>query len=654
MEPDSLVIVDQQPAPSADFPALLKTLHHEFALDAYTCRQRLLGHAQALLCKGGREQMQKISVCLHAYGIRNYCFPPTVPKFSPLLLSHIDIKVDSLDLWGKEKKLSIPSGSTTLILLADISGKLVERQLSQLLSAHRFRGTTRLGDLKENQWQKSILQGQPVLDIYLLDPQGFPQAGVRALPGKFDHRGLGEQATLSSRQNLLKLAERVSSLAPASRLDMRFGLSLLPGAGLHPAAADHPDILKKNLRNLVVYAWLQADIDRIAASAQTAPEKETTPADAATVLLTALNPELALHQQPLMDELASQLKAEPAEAETASADNAVDLSPSLPAPPPLQRHNLWSSPRALIGLGVFGTFLLTSFLGAGNPRFARLLGMALETGLASGLCAVLSFWAGFKSLHLKRLVENTPTSKIRSLAMGLVEIKGSARRQFALYSPMTNIACVYYRLTRYKRNQKNQWVVSSITSSGHVPFWVEDETGRVSVDPSGAKIQVSQSQDSLSTSGTALGGFITDDEKWREELIYDGALIYVLGKARVKTNPMTRQQRRAAALRVLKQDSVKMRAFDRDGDGKIDAEEWQAARDSIEQQLHHEDLDASDRRKRQEDQIVIGRDEHGTMPFVIAETTTEVHLRSKYAIYAGLFLGFAILASVLTLWLVIQ
>ncbi len=97
-----------------------------------------------------------------------------------------------------------------------------------------------------------------------------------------------------------------------------------------------------------------------------------------------------------------------------------------------------------------------------------------------------------------------------------------------------------------------------------------------------------------------------------------------------------------------------MHEFDRDGDGKLDAQEWQAARDAVEQQLHLEDLNASSRRKRQEDQIVIGRDELRARPFVIAETATEIHLTSHYAIYAGLLLGFAILATGLTLWLAIQ
>jgi len=655
MEPHSLVIVDQQPAPSAIFPALLKTLHQEYNLDAYSCRQRLLGQAQALLCKGAGPQMQKISACLQSYGIEHYCFTPSLPKFSPFLLSRLEITSESLTLWGKDKHFSLSKNSRTLIVLAEMSGKLVERQMNQLLSAHRFQGSTQLSTLKDPRWLKVILQGRPVLDIYLLDAQGLPQAAVRALPGKFDHRGLGEHATLSASQNLVKLAELVKTFSPASRLDMRFGLSLLPGASLSSGATEDLINLKNNLRNLTRYAWLQADIDRVVAAAQESKPQNNEATDAVTTLLTSLNPQLA-GQQPLIDEFEQQLKAQVEDSPKAAATSAEaqEPLPHLPAPPALQRHSLWTSPQALIGVCFFTAVTLTSFLGVKIQSFGQLLSSAAQTGLLSGFGAFLSVWLGFKTLKLKRLVENTPTSKIRSLAMGLVEIKGTDRRQFALFSPMSHLACVYYRLTRYKKNQKDQWVVSSITSSGHVPFWVEDETGRVSVDPTGAKIQVGQSQESFSTSSSALGGFHSKDEKWREELIYDGALIYVLGKARVKTEPVPRLKRRAEALRALKQDALKMRRFDRDGDGKIDATEWQAARDSVEEQLQTEDLNASTRRKQQQEQIIIGRDELKAMPFVIAEAAAEVHLTRRYAIYAGFFLGTALVLTGLTLWLIIS
>jgi hypothetical protein len=240
---------------------------------------------------------------------------------------------------------------------------------------------------------------------------------------------------------------------------------------------------------------------------------------------------------------------------------------------------------------------------------------------------------GFRLLALKRLMQNTPTSKIRSIAMGLVEVQGVARRHFALFSPMTNIPCIYYRLVRYKKNSKNDWVVSSVTSSGHVPFLLEDGTGSVSVDPSGATVKAEHRQESLNLSGITFGGSDSADEKWVEEMIYDGARVYVLGEAQLKKSRRPpRKQRKIEALRRLKQDPQTLARFDTNGDGRIDSEEWQAARDVIDEQLLHEDLNASDENRRQEDQVVISKPRQRGAPFMIAETASEVKLTSGYTL----------------------
>ncbi|MBW2968259.1 hypothetical protein KY362_07270, partial [Candidatus Woesearchaeota archaeon] len=57
------------------------------------------------------------------------------------------------------------------------------------------------------------------------------------------------------------------------------------------------------------------------------------------------------------------------------------------------------------------------------------------------------FIKGFSWFRLKRMVENIPTSKIRSLAMGLVEIYGSVVlfEDKVLKSPFTGKDCVYYK-----------------------------------------------------------------------------------------------------------------------------------------------------------------------------------------------------------------
>ncbi|MDI6735416.1 MAG: hypothetical protein QME42_04345 [bacterium] len=55
------------------------------------------------------------------------------------------------------------------------------------------------------------------------------------------------------------------------------------------------------------------------------------------------------------------------------------------------------------------------------------------------------FFYGFFKLKKKRLIEDIPTSKIRSVAMGFAEIKGKARQKIPLKSPLTSADCVYYK-----------------------------------------------------------------------------------------------------------------------------------------------------------------------------------------------------------------
>lgn len=46
------------------------------------------------------------------------------------------------------------------------------------------------------------------------------------------------------------------------------------------------------------------------------------------------------------------------------------------------------------------------------------------------------FW-GFKRLRRKRKIENIPTSTVRGLAIGLVELIGKAKKMSSITSPLT-------------------------------------------------------------------------------------------------------------------------------------------------------------------------------------------------------------------------
>src|SRR6266516_1785227 len=95
-------------------------------------------------------------------------------------------------------------------------------------------------------------------------------------------------------------------------------------------------------------------------------------------------------------------------------------------------------------------------------------------------------------LQRKRLILNTPSSKVRSAAMGLVEINGLAIGPYTMPAPITAVPCYYYRTMawRWERRGKSSEWVKVAAESLHVPFYLDDNTGRGLVDPRGAEMDI--------------------------------------------------------------------------------------------------------------------------------------------------------------------
>lgn len=113
----------------------------------------------------------------------------------------------------------------------------------------------------------------------------------------------------------------------------------------------------------------------------------------------------------------------------------------------------------------------------------------LALGAAVG---VYLFYRGFRLLQRKRLIMNTPLSKIRSAAMGLVETSGLAWGPYTITAPITGFPCYYYRTMawQWRREGKSSKWVKAADESYHLPFFLDDNTGRVLVDPQGAEMEI--------------------------------------------------------------------------------------------------------------------------------------------------------------------
>jgi hypothetical protein len=207
---------------------------------------------------------------------------------------------------------------------------------------------------------------------------------------------------------------------------------------------------------------------------------------------------------------------------------------------------------------------------------------------------------------------------------------------YALVAPMTQAPCVFYRLRKYRRDRNEQWKLVREVDSRHVPFQVDDGTGRVTVDPAGASVRAKTRQSGYpGQSPLTFTAFNREyeNEKWIEDIIYEGTSLYVLGYARpLKEERLSLRERTTATLRDLKLDPRAMHRYDTDDDGQISEAEWNAARSDAEQIALQEHLAERNVRKRQEEHVVIARPRQRKLPFVIAETVSEAHLTRKYGL----------------------
>jgi hypothetical protein len=101
---------------------------------------------------------------------------------------------------------------------------------------------------------------------------------------------------------------------------------------------------------------------------------------------------------------------------------------------------------------------------------------------------------GFKKFRLGRIIEDLPTSKARSVALGLVEVFGevNVRNKDKLISPFTKEDCVYYeyKIEEYKKEGEHSRWITMMHEKKAVPFYLKDDTGTVLVDLQNANVNI--------------------------------------------------------------------------------------------------------------------------------------------------------------------
>jgi len=113
----------------------------------------------------------------------------------------------------------------------------------------------------------------------------------------------------------------------------------------------------------------------------------------------------------------------------------------------------------------------------------------LSTVAAAG--GLYFFLLGFQLRARKRLLLSTPTSKIGSAALGLVEVTGTAAGPYTTTAPITGQPCFLYQTTAWQQRnaRKDEWEKIA-DETLHVPFFLGDSTGQLLIEPLGAELDL--------------------------------------------------------------------------------------------------------------------------------------------------------------------
>lgn len=285
----------------------------------------------------------------------------------------------------------------------------------------------------------------------------------------------------------------------------------------------------------------------------------------------------------------------------------------------------------------------------------------------SSVLALASMAAGygiFHFLHRARIIENTPTSKIRSAVQGYVELIGTGEWLDAKpnIAPLTRQSCTWYSYRIEKKEvtysskggTRTRW--RTVESGDSKAFFIlEDDTGQCVINPQGAEVYPSAEDvwyggSHYPESGPDVRGsfFSGGSYRYTEKRMHAGDPLYALGKfITVDNNHPAKLQAELRDLLVKwKEDQASLlQRFDTNSDGKIDMQEWTAARDVAQQEVLKQRL----QRAVEPVTHMLIRTDSRRQPFILS-VEAQLKMVKRFRIYASLCSILFILGGPFYIW----
>lgn len=218
------------------------------------------------------------------------------------------------------------------------------------------------------------------------------------------------------------------------------------------------------------------------------------------------------------------------------------------------------------------------------------------------ICAVISLVSAvtsIKRLSAARIIEDTPTSKIRSAHQGYVELVGIAKTgpESLLLSGLSQTPCLWYRykIERYESSGKNSNWRSIESKTSSQPFTLTDGSGECYVMPERAEVSTARKRswegNSRHPAKISSRGLFSKRYRYTEEMLCAEDIVYVIGLFETRHPPSitaARDSEMAKTLAEWKKDYDSLiNRFDRNGDGEIDLQEWEQVRTEARRQLEN-------------------------------------------------------------------
>ncbi len=292
--------------------------------------------------------------------------------------------------------------------------------------------------------------------------------------------------------------------------------------------------------------------------------------------------------------------------------------------------------------------------------------------------SLVLFWFTFRNFYKARIIQDTPTSKIRSAAQGYAELCGYPA-EMPLVSPLSKTPCAWYKYEieqpcsqRWQGSGLRWWLDwrwkhwgwSSIKSgASHATIVLKDDTGICYLDVEQADIRAeykrwnTQENPMPDSMGFFSGlsqmlSFSQPRFRCTEYLITAYDNLYAIGRFHSIPAPSYQAQVDKVTSELLtewKQDRDKLaEQFDQNGDGQIDMTEWTNAREAatrIAQQSIQTELDTHPTH-------CLSAPKFTNLPFIIS-TKKQNDLANHYKRYAFVFLlGFLFSFSEVLLYLI--